>query len=545
MTKRVVAYIRVSTEEQAEHGYSLDGQQQVLTDFAKGHDLQIVECFVESQSAAAPGRPEFERMTRLLAADKSIRAVLCYKIDRLARNMTDYACLVEKLGLEIISATEMLPSNATGQLMGNVQAAFSTYFSRQLSERIQLAMETKAKKGLWPSVAPTGYVNLGKGQGIAPDSTRADLVRKLFEVYASTDLSVEGLTTWARDHGLRTRRGGAPKRSAIHAMLSNPIYVGMVQWHDVLYEGSHTPLVSRALFDHVQEKLHERGHSQTKPAFPYRGLVVCARCGCQITAAVAKQKYIYYRCTGARGGCRPQYVRQDRLGEQLAAVVQGVKMTAEQVEALLNAMHERRGEREAERERGLQQLRRRLETITNRRDAAYEDKLDGKLSEECWLDRDRKWATELFQIKCEMETVAATPQPSMDDVQATLELLQRAPELYLRQNDQERARLLRVLVWNCMWKGGKVVPIYRRPFDLVAKGLASADWYTGQESEPGPFFGAAATLRVAWAFASRTPTASQPSEVGEEVFVLCREDDLSAHPLLHHLTGRARRAGWD
>ncbi|MDD5646587.1 MAG: hypothetical protein PHW86_05410, partial [Candidatus Bipolaricaulis sp.] len=174
--------------------------------------------------------------------------------------------------------------------------------------------------------------------------------------------------------------------------------------------------------------------------------------------------------------------RQDRLGEQLAAVVRGVEMTAEQVEALLNAMHERRGEREAEKERGLQKLRRRLETVTRRRDAAYEDKLDGKLSEERWLEMDRKWATEIFQVKCEMETLAVTAEPSVDDVQATLELLQRAPELYLRQNDQQRARLLRALVWNCQWEDGKVVPIYRRPFDLVAKGLTSANWYPGQES---------------------------------------------------------------
>lgn len=482
MKKRVVAYIRVSTEEQAEHGYSIDGQRQLLRDYARGHDLEIVEEYVESHSAFKPGRPQFQLMVKRIAADKSVRAILCYKTDRLARNMTDYALLTEQLTMEIVSVTEQLPNNSMGLMMGNVTAAFSAFSSHQLSERVALGMETKARKGLWPSAAPTGYINLGKGQGIAPDPARADLVRQLFETYARTGISVEDLTTWAQDHGLTSRQGGALRRSAIHKLLMNPIYVGTVRWRDVQHEGTHAPLVSRALFDRVQEKLRGRGHSQTKPEFPYRGLVVCGRCGCQITAAVAKGKYVYYRCTGARGACRPEYIRQDRLGEQLAAVVRGVEMTAEQVEALLNAMHERRGEREAEKERGLQKLRRRLETVTRRRDAAYEDKLDGKLSEERWLEMDRKWATEIFQVKCEMETLAVTAEPSVDDVQATLELLQRAPELYLRQNDQQRARLLRALVWNCQWEDGKVVPIYRRPFDLVAKGLTSANWYPGQES---------------------------------------------------------------
>jgi DNA invertase Pin-like site-specific DNA recombinase len=369
----VVSYVRVSTEEQAEHGYSIEAQQQVLRDYASGHDLEVVERFVEAQSAFKPGRPEFERMAKLLAGDRSITAVLCYKTDRLARNMTDYARLVEKLGVSIISATEQLPDNATGQLMGNMQAAFSTYFSHQLSERVTLGMETKAKKGLWPSYAPTGYMN--QEGGIVPDPTRADLVRTLFETYVHTGMSLKDLSVWARDHGLRTRQGGALTKSSIHRLLSNSVFVGKVPWRAALYEGQHEPLVSPALFNRVQEQLHGRGHTQTRRQFPYRGLLVCGHCGCQITAGAAKKKYVYYRCTGARGDCAPKYIRQDRLGEALVSVVKGVHMTSEQVSALLQAMQDRQEERETERRRQLQQVESRLETIARRREAAYEDKL--------------------------------------------------------------------------------------------------------------------------------------------------------------------------
>jgi DNA invertase Pin-like site-specific DNA recombinase len=474
MKRKVLSYIRVSTEEQT-HGYSIPAQRQVLQDYAAGHDLTIVEEFVESESAFKPGRPVFERMAELLTTDRSIRAVLCYKIDRLARNMTDYARLVEKLGVDIISATEQLPSNATGQLMGNMQAAFSTYFSHQLSERVTLGLETKARKGLWPSYAPVGYLN--QGEGIVPDPARGDLVRKLFETYARTGLSVKDLTMWARDHGLRTRQGGTLTKSSIHSLLSHPIYIGMVRWKGVLYEGKHEPLISRALFKRVQDQLHGRGHAQSKPQFPYRGLVVCGHCGCQMTAAYAKKKYVYYRCTGARGDCSPTYIRQDRLGDALASVVKGVHMTSKQVSTLLQAMHDREEERETDRQRQLERLGNRLEAIDRRRETSYEDKLDGKLAEERWLEMDRKWAQEAFQTKCEMETLGKVSGPSPDDVEATLELLKRAPELYWRRNDAERAQLLRVLVWNCRLTDGKVDPVYRKPFDLVAEGLRSDNWY--------------------------------------------------------------------
>ena len=248
-------------------------------------------------------------------------------------------------------------------------------------------------------------------------------------------------------------------------------------WRGALYEGQHEPLVSPALFNRVQEQLHGRGHTQTKRQFPYRGLLVCGYCGCQITAGAAKKKYIYYRCTGARGDCAPKYIRQDCLGEALVSVVKGVHMTSEQVSALLQAMQDRQEERETERRRQLQQVESRLETIARRREAAYEDKLDGKLAEERWLEMDRKWAGQSFQIKCEMEALGGVSGPSRDDVEATLELLKRAPELYVRQNDEERARLLRVLVWNCRLTDGNVEPVYRRPFALVAEGLRSDNWY--------------------------------------------------------------------
>lgn len=480
--RKVVTYVRVSTDEQANHGYSIDSQKQVLHDYAAGHDLEVVQEFVESESAFKLGRHEFERMTKLLLADKTITAVLCYKIDRVSRNRTDYAYLLETLGVAIISATEQLPSDSSGELLGDMQAAFARHFSVQLSERVRLAMATKAAQGLWPSLAPTGYVNGAKGQGIVPDPERADLVRALFERYAAGGISIEDLSGWAARNGLRTRKGGVIRTGSLHRLIQNPIYYGTFRWHEKEYEGKHEPLISRSLFDRVQERLKDKGHMQTKRFFPYRGIVTCGYCGCGITAAFAKGKYPYYRCTEAHGRCEQPYVREDRLGQRLLPVVESVRMTRQQVTDLMELMQERRGERVRIREERLAALESRREALTRRREAAYEDKLDGRIGEDRWVTLDRKWSQEDFQLKCEAEAMGHVEEPSQDDVGATLELLRRAPDLYIRQSDAERARLLRVLVWNCQIRGEDVSPIYRKPFDLVAQGVSSAVWYPGQES---------------------------------------------------------------
>jgi len=482
MRRKVVTYIRVSTDEQANKGYSIPAQQQVLRDFATGHDLEVVEAFVESESAYKPGRPEYKRMLQLLRRSRDVTAVLCYKIDRIARNLRDYSELSEMAGVSIISATEALPENSTGQLVGTVLAASSRYYSDQLSERVKLGMETKARKGIWPSYAPIGYLNDPDGPGIIVDATRATLVREVYEEYVHKNISLSELARWATKRGLKTRKGGELRASTTHNLLTNPIYCGTIRWRGVLHEGIHSPLISKTLFDRVQERLAGKSSLRQKRSFPFRGLLKCGYCGCAITATLKKGKYIYYHCTGGKGKCHQPYVRQTHLSEMFLPIVEGVHLSEQQVRDLLAGIREGNLKREQSMQRKFRALAGREELIQRRRDIAYDDKADGKISEERWLELDQRWSREEFRIRSEIGEIRSGRGPSEDDVQPTLELLERAPALYLRQNDYGRARVLRTLLWNCNIRGEKLDPVYRSPFDLVAEGVRSANWYTREDS---------------------------------------------------------------
>ena len=483
MNRKVVAYIRVSTDEQAEHGHSIEVQQQVLADYATGHELEVVETFVESESAYKPGRPEFEKMVGLLKKQKTVTAVLCYKIDRVSRNMKDYAQLVEELGIEIISATEQLPSNAAGRFMGDMHAVFSRYFSAQLSERVGDAMYAMARKGIYPSYAPIGYVNDKETGRIVPDLERAPLIRELFETYASTDLSLDALVEWAKKRGLRSRRDNPLQTSTVYRILTNPIYKGVLRWSDVVAPGVHEPLVSLYLFERVADKLNRRGHIQGKHDFPFRGILVCGYCGCQITASLIKGKYVYYHCTKGRGRCAQRYIRQEALSERLRSVVDGVRIPEEVVARLLDQIHSGETQRREEIEAKLKRLDTESGDLKKRRDKAYIDKLDGVLSEERWKELEAEWASHNEAIDLRQEQLRATLQTSgADDAREAFELLEQASDLYLEQEPEERAKALKILVSNCRLTGEKLEPNYRKPFDLVAEGLRTGIWYPGQES---------------------------------------------------------------
>ena len=483
MKRKVLSYIRVSTEEQT-HGYSILSQRQVLQDYAIGHELAIVKEYVESESAYKPGRPEFERMLAFLASHRDVTGVLCYKIDRIARNLHDYSALSEMAGVSIISATEALPENATGKLIGTVQAAFSRYFSDQLGERVKLALETKARSGVWPAGAPIGYLNDPVTRGIVPDPQRAPLIQEMFETYVHKEVALSQLVCWAAERGLTNRNGGRLVKSTLHRTLMNPAYCGNIRWGEVIYPGVHEPLVSKALFDRAQERLNGGSAPQTRQSFPYRGLLECGHCGCKITAGLIKRQYVYYFCTQGRGKCSQPYVRQDRLADVLRPIVEHVHLSKDQVTMLLHMFEREKHQREDAREKRLQALRDRLQIIVQRRDTAYMDKLDGKLPEERWLDLERSWSQEADGLRGQTELLTASGSPRRDDLRATLELLERAPVLYVKQDDDERARLLRTLLLNCKIVGEKLDPVYKKPFDLVAIGVETGNWYRRRDLNP-------------------------------------------------------------
>ena len=478
MSRKVVAYVRVSTEEQAQHGYSIGVQEQVLADYAKGHDLEIVEAFVESESAYKPGRPLFAQMVKYIEQHRPITAVLCYKIDRIARNMSDYSYLVEQLGVEIISATEQLPSNASGRLMGDMQAAFSRFSSAQLSERVKDAMQAKARKGLYPSLAPLGYTNDPATRTIVPDPRVAPLIRGLFEAYANSDISLSSLVEWATKRGLSSKKGNPLRKSTLHKLLTNPTYVGVVRWGEVTAKGRHEPVVPQYLFDRVEEKLRGRGRIQGKHDFPFRGLLICGYCGCRITATLAKGKYVYYHCTHGRGECRQPYIRQEALSGRLQSIVDNVRVPEDVVTRLLEEIRRGEEDRETSIRAKLEQLEREAKELERRRTRAYIDKLDGALAEDRWRQLDREWSEQADLIEQEGQRLGSSlARSGTDDAKEAFELLAMASALFSEQPYEEQARAMRILVSNCTLTRENVEPNYKKPFDLVAEGVKTADWY--------------------------------------------------------------------
>ena len=393
-------YARVSSKEQEREGYSIDAQLKLLRHYAKDLGVRVLEEYVDVETAKGTGRKGYARMVAFLKEHPGCRAVLVEKTDRLYRNLKDWVTL-EDMTVEIHLVKEGVilspESRSHEKFMHGIRVLMAKNYIDNLSEEVRKGMQEKADQGHWPSVAPVGYVNNRRTHLIEPDVERAPGIRRLFERYATGDYSLEALTASALEDGLTHPRSGRRlAKSEIHRILHNPIYFGPFHWKGKLYQGRHAPLISKELFDGAQTVFESTNRPRyTKHRHAFAGLLTCGLCGCAITAEVKKAKYVYYHCTGYRGRCGNTYIREHDLASLLGDVVRQVQIPAETADWIAQALRESQADKEEFHRTAVERLVNRRDTLQTRLDRAYDDLLDGRITDDQWTRKKQEWESEL------------------------------------------------------------------------------------------------------------------------------------------------------
>ena len=495
---KAVIYARVSSKEQEQEGYSIPAQLKLLKEYAVKNGYQIVKEFVDIETAKKAGRENFNEMIAHLKKNTDIEAMLCEKTDRLSRNFRDIATLddlVNAQDLKIIfvkeNSTISKDSRSHEKFIFGIKALMSKNYIDNLIEETRKGMLEKAERGMFPSGAPLGYLNSEKkvdGNTIRYmelDTTRAPVINKLFRLYATGKYSMEKLAEIAFDDGFRNRGGNRVNKSTIEHILKNPIYCGDFRWNNRLYQGTHTKIITRELFDTAQAKLKGSNKPKLVKGFAYSGLLTCAKCGCAITAEIQKGRYIYYHCTKKHGDCGNSYVREEELTKQFAEIVKQIHIDNDILESVKKALlesHEDERMYHAQKVSALSVQKARLE---NRIHQIYIDKLDGKISSEKYEAMTFEWNEELGKMLREISKHENADANYLGQGVHILELCNRAYGLYLQQESREGAKILHTILSNCTMDGVTLVPEMRKPFDIIVKGLSRTEWLPRLGSNQG------------------------------------------------------------
>ena len=333
-------YARKSTDVEDKQVRSIEDQLAVLRALAKDDGLVISEEFIEKQSAKMPGRPIFGEMLSHIEKGEA-QGIICWKLDRLARNPIDAArvqWLLQENGIKHIRTNERNYYPSDNVLMMGFEFGMANQYVRDLSTNTQRGLHEKAKRGEYPSLAPIGYLNDRNVKKIVLDRQTAKIVKLVFERYAEGNFGLKDISTLFAKHHIYSKNKRPLKEDRIKYILSNPFYCGLFRYAGELYEGKHTALISKTLFDKVQEVMKSRGWDRKEDdPLPLCGLLKCAECGCSITAEIKTKHqkngnvhtYAYYHCTKKRGACSQPCVREEELIKQLDEAIKPYTLPSE------------------------------------------------------------------------------------------------------------------------------------------------------------------------------------------------------------------------
>jgi len=390
---KTILFCRVSSKEQEDTGYSLDAQEKLLKEYSRSKGFITEKVFRISEGATEKQiRKLFQEMLKYLNQNK-IEIICCEKIDRLTRNPRDALqiddWLKEKDGRAVHFIKESLiihrNTPAHEKFMWDIKVAVARFYSNNLSEEVKKGQKEKIAQGWLPTHSKLGYQTSGEeGHKIhIIDSQRAPYIKRLFELYATGNYSSSVLTDLMYAEGLRSRKGKKVSRSQICYILSDPLYYGCFRWKGDTYSGKHQPIISKELFNSVQDILHGRKNPQFKKHTPvFKAKVKCEGCGGLITWEIHKGHW-YGHCSGYRSCTHRTWYRQESIEGKLFKLFNNVVPKDEEVLHVLDKALE------ASCKKGITQdshvateAQSALAVAEKRLEAIYEDKIDKKISVE-------------------------------------------------------------------------------------------------------------------------------------------------------------------
>jgi len=417
------------------------------------------------------------------------RGVIIHKIDRSARNLKDWADLGELIdqGIEVHFANESLDLHSRGgRLSADIQAVVASDYIRNLREETKKGLYGRLKQGFYPLRAPIGYLDNGAAKPKTIDPVKGPQVRTAFELYTTGRWSISTLVDELWRRGLRNHSGGKVTRTGLHTILRNPFYTGVIRIRatNQTFEGIHEALVTKQMYDRVQDILHGRvGTRVYVHDFLFRRFVKCVRCGRSLIGELQKG-HVYYRCHTK--SCPPTNIREDAIDAAVQKALAALELNGTERACFAAQIREMRRNWISKREEELRGLKVKMEQVAERLTRATDAYLDGALDRELFEDRKAGLIREKRALTDRLADFEASRASVPDELQKFVELAGSACLLYQNASAEKKRRLLRMAMSNCLAERKTIDISWQIPFRHIAEREKETDGAPSKEMARTP-----------------------------------------------------------
>jgi site-specific DNA recombinase len=355
-------YARKSSESDEKQALSIDSQVKEMLQIAERESLEIVDIRREAHSAKESGqRPVFREILRDIETGR-YTGVLTWAPDRLSRNAGDLGSLVDLMDqgrlVEIRTYGQYFKNSPNEKFLLMILCSQAKLENDNKSINVKRGLRTRCEMGLWPSPAPMGYLNekrVDRKGYVYIDPERGPVIKKMFEKVAYEKWSGKKIFHWLKfELNFKTPNGNKGLTlSNIYLLLQNDFYYGSFEYprkSGLWYKGKHEPLITKELFDLVQQQIRSHVIRVEDKEFAFTKLMECGLCGSGISAdeKFKKQKngnvhrHVYYGCTKFKDKhCKSGYINEVELIEQFVTLMDKIDLNEIGIKEKLKAEVER------------------------------------------------------------------------------------------------------------------------------------------------------------------------------------------------------------
>ena len=498
--KNCYIYLRVSTDEQANEGFSLDNQKRACLDYAQMCSYHVKRIFEDGgKSGRTTDRPAFQELLTLLR-ESPVDAVIIYKIDRFARNVGDFSEIrkqFKNMGVKLLSVSEN--GDVTEGLIGNIFASVAEWESEVNG----------------PTPPPLGYISIGgdrERKTCEPDPYVASIIKELYEIYSTGNYSILELQEWLSDKNLVSKTGTGLGHSVIGNILNNPFYYGLIRWKGESKIGKHIPIITKDLFETCQYVLAKHRNFLMRRRvhdFLLRGFIYCGECGQRYTAewhvdAVKLKKrggkIGYYHCKKlGRNGCPAPYVELTNLENQTMEEFKKMQFSQEFIDAVVRKTKERLENTRKTADSLKQGMINQKTAFENKRNKLEDALLDATIDRDTFKRKHSEIQDKILNLETQMQEIDAQSQIDIELIDEVLAFTRNIYQTYSEAPDFLKRHYLRFFYEKIIVRNKEITEAVPTPIfasllanqQVIITDLSSPAWIrtTNLDLTSAPAFG--------------------------------------------------------
>lgn len=490
-----VIYARKSTESEDKQVLSIDSQIQELQLVARKRGLSVAEVLTESKSAKAPGRPIFGNLMKRVHRGE-IAGVLCWKMDRLARNHFDTGQVLQALAdgklPMVITSDRTYTADGNDRFLGNFELGMATKYIDDLRQNVKRGNRARFQRG-WPNFRPPhGYLEDPRTKTIVRDPERWDLVKRMWdELLTKRMRPIQILRASREEWGFRTRKtaktGGRPlSASQLYRLFANPFYMGKIRLTSgETYQGAHEPMISSHQWERAQAIIGRPGKARpAKHEFTYAGLLRCGSCGSILTPEAhikpSGNRYVYYRCHGPSRfkPCREPAIAEKSLETAISMFLHKSAIDQEAAEWFEDNVGSMVKTDTGQLRAAKESVEKALQATASEAEALLNLRLRGQVDDETYDRKRIEIADRQTTLRLKLQERQLTEDDLLARLQQILNFSLSAPYVFAKASPVQRREIVEATTSNWRVKGREPLYVAKNPFSILAEARSRPKWWT-------------------------------------------------------------------